>query len=695
MNSLTAALIWLASSLGAFAQTGGLPGTLSGTLTFGVSSSPTVTAVNLAPSSFVSGAPTGTTVGTITVAMSSGSFSGSLALSGASASNFTLVGSTLQTNGALACTSYALTITATQGSSSLPLNTTITCSSTTVQTPGPSAAVYAAPFYTCTTNEYVATSGSDTTGTGSSAAPWATLAHAQTAQTNGTGGVCINVAAGTYTGSLLVTAGGAGPTAGGYLVYRCQGLDTCHILASGGGHLVGIKQPANFVVFDGFNFDGNNTSTLGGLADACVGSDGDTYGTGQSSHHIWLLNNIMQNCNLAGISLNNKEWYYILHNTVENNAWTSGYQGSGIGMVVVQCIESGNANCASGSTYAGGTGTYTPSGMDTTYGYPFHILVQYNNVHGNQILSPANGGTVACGSHTDGNGIIFDTWLDETNHTLVYPYQSLASGNLTYSNGGRGIHVFSASNVTVANNTGYGDAQDICNNSYGLGELSQAGGDNNLWINNIAVAVQTTNTPSGCNTYCGGQVVPLIAGNGAYAAVNDQNNTYKSNLLYTIGAAPSLVGVGAGQPLLFNYEQSQQITASLSTAGVLTVSATAGNLLAQGTYLSAGSSFGATLAEITSQLTSTASGGALGGTGTYQTGYSGSAVASETMTTGVVLASQNKFATNPDLINPTTNFALSTSSPASPAISYGLTEGYLPTSATDDGACPSSASQCP
>src|SRR5215471_14334257 len=59
---------------------------------------PTISSVSLSNSSFAAGVPSGTVAGAISVKMSSGSFTGSLSLSGANASDFKIVGSNLETN---------------------------------------------------------------------------------------------------------------------------------------------------------------------------------------------------------------------------------------------------------------------------------------------------------------------------------------------------------------------------------------------------------------------------------------------------------------------------------------------------------------------------------------------------------------------------------------------------------------------
>src|SRR5262249_28554610 len=339
---------------------------------------------------------------------------------------------------------------------------------------------------------------------------------------------------GTYQQYVRIQHGGISPTSTGYVVYRCQALDACHILAPGGGHLWGFAKAGNFVVVDGFELDGNNSLQTEGVADTCIGTDDATYGAGKSSyqagassHHLWVLNNIIHHCNLSGVTLNNKEWFYTIHNTVYHNAWTSGYQGSGIGYVVLQCIEANGTNCYT----SGIAGTppsdynYTPSGNDLVFNtpsgyYPFHSVVAWNVVYNNRINY---NNPVGCSAHTDGNGIIMDTFLDNFSNTLTYPYQTLLMNNVSYYNGGRGIHIFKSSNVTEANNTVFNNLTDPCLSSNACvgSDLSQAGGSNNIWINNFSKSVQNST-----NNTCS-----LNAGSSGFSA--DTNNTYYNNILST------------------------------------------------------------------------------------------------------------------------------------------------------------------
>src|SRR5262249_57891505 len=230
--------------------------------------------------------------------------------------------------------------------------------------------------------------------------------------------------------------------------------------------------------------------------------------------------------NMSGVQMNDKEWFYTIHNTVYHNSFTSGFQGSGISYVSIQCIESGGTNCYT----SGITGTpssdfsYVPSGNDTaTFNgssswTPFHNVVAWNIAYNNRVTTG-----VPCASHTDGNGIIMDTFLDIFSSTLVYPHQTLVMSNVSYYNGGRGIHVFRSSNVTVANNTVFNNNTDTCLSAatYVLGDLSEQGGANNVWLNNASKTVTNVR-----NNSCA-----LVAGNGA--GVTDLNHSYNNNVLST------------------------------------------------------------------------------------------------------------------------------------------------------------------
>src|SRR5258708_17937131 len=174
--------------------------------------------------------------------------------------------------------------------------------------PGPMASLLATPtyssgigtVYSCSRNFYVATTGNDGAN-GSQATPWLTIQHADTTALQA--GDCINVAGGTFTwsGAFTLTKGGNAASTSGYVTYRCQTLNACKIVFAGGSTPVWAI-PLPYVVVDGFDVDGGEGATYGGLATACF--DSSIADTGTPGHHIWILNNRIHGCNLSGITFN-------------------------------------------------------------------------------------------------------------------------------------------------------------------------------------------------------------------------------------------------------------------------------------------------------------------------------------------------------------------------------------------------------
>lgn len=373
-------------------------------------------------------------------------------------------------------TTYHYAVVSTNGSgitatSSDQTLTTASVSATDLYTPGPSTALYSSPFYTCTTNYYVSTTGSDSND-GSSAHPWLTLQHADSA--GPTAGTCINVEPGTYASGVTINHGGTAATPSGYVVYRCTTLDGCKITESDKGFAIvppgaqGTGGPGpNYIVIDGFELAASSKVAYGAGINTWDNQPGgeDTIG----SHHIWVLNNIVHGYGEAGIAGSDGEYFYFIHNTAYNNAnVTCDAQGSGIGVVVPKAIP-----------------RYTPTSMDTAYG--FKIVVEYNISYDN-ILTQCGNATNPY--DTDGNGIIFDTW--DGSGTTFGPYagSGLAAFNLVYQNGGKGIQVFrnSAATIVIANNTSYENQQDPFNDGAG-GEINLNGSADTTVINNISYPV--------------------------------------------------------------------------------------------------------------------------------------------------------------------------------------------------------------
>ncbi len=340
--------------------------------------------------------------------------------------------------------------------------------------PGPSTAFFANPPYTCVNNYYVATNGSDS-NPGTQASPWLTMQNADTAAGGRVAGDCVNVAPGAYAGGIMPTRGGnlAAPT--GYVVYRCQTLDGCIITASGGNadpafNVASTGSGPNFLVLDGFELAASSMTLYGVGASVYFPDGADTGGT--TSHHIWIINNIIHGYGQAGVGTGGGEYIYFLHNLAYGNTNVAcSAQGSGLGMVIARA-------------FAG----YTPTTADLAWA-PFHNVIAWNVAHDN-IINQC--GTASNPYDTDGNGIIIDTFNNAGGTNVNYPYQTLVANNVSYNNGGKGVHVFRSDYVTVANNTAYNNNLDPFNNGIGRGEIDSYSGQNNVIINNIAYPVPAT-----------------------------------------------------------------------------------------------------------------------------------------------------------------------------------------------------------
>jgi serralysin len=355
--------------------------------------------------------------------------------------------------------------------------------SASVQVPGPSAALFASPYYKCVTNYYVSTSGSDSND--GQTKPWQTLQQADSAKVSA--GSCINVAPGTYDGVLLHNGGNAA-TATGYVVYRCQTLDACIIKGDGGvngSSAFDFVQttngtPPNFIQIDGFEMVGQGTFYPIGVN--VYNGDGSRK---VASHHVWVLNSIVHGFGQSGLQLNNSEYLYAIHNTLYGNSNTvCDAQGSGISYWAPNAVagynptadDRTNPNSLLGPTWVNGS----------TF---FHNVIEWNVTY-NNALTQCN--TANSPGDTDGNGIIMDSFLNNN-----YPNETLVAFNVTYNNGGGGIHVFYSGNVTVANNSCFNNYLDPANNATWRGCIDDADGFSNTYLNNIALAIPAITTT--CN----------------------------------------------------------------------------------------------------------------------------------------------------------------------------------------------------
>ena len=400
-----------------------------------------------------------------------------------------------------------------------------------VHKPGPSQALFDAPYYKCNKNVYVNGTNGNDSAAGTQAAPWKTLKKAN--DSNPGAAACVIVAAGTYNG-FTVNHGGNAATATGYLTYRCEEMDACTINGNGYNGTIAVhfsfdglsataaNAPNNYVIFDGFILKSNGGTFYPIGFNQYNGDNSNKI----AAHHIWFLNGVVHGFGQSGLSMCCADYHYVMHSTFYNNSRTQcDAQGSGLAVNTEHDLPG-----------------YTPTADDkkpnAVFGFPtweigdgtfFHIVQAFNVVY--------NNGTNKCGSannkyDSDGNGIIYDT--NDLNNTVPFHHPMLAYGNITYNNGGSAIHVFQSCNIWQANNSAFNSYLDPYNGVDARGTLSESGGTTscpNRFYNNISVAIAATRPSSGCN-YTSGS--PLQWNSALLTLPQSGSSPAESNMTFMI-----------------------------------------------------------------------------------------------------------------------------------------------------------------
>jgi parallel beta-helix repeat protein len=159
----------------------------------------------------------------------------------------------------------------------------------------------------------------------------------------------------------------------------------------------------------------------------------------QRSHHVIIRKNIVAKCPGGGIYSTRADYVRVEDNVIWGNAYYSPYGNSGLSF-------------------------YQNWNSDNSTKRKFFIL--RNLIYSNKNLIPAFQSSENLNRRviTDGNGII----IDDSRNTQTYsgstgePYvgSTYIANNIVYENSARGIHVFSSDNVSIVNNTTYGNSSE-------------------------------------------------------------------------------------------------------------------------------------------------------------------------------------------------------------------------------------------
>ena len=190
-----------------------------------------------------------------------------------------------------------------------------------------------------------------------------------------------------------------------------------------------------YIEVRGLHIRGNANVADKKYPDALNRSDPRTNGNGlavegrytqNTPHHLRFADNVVEYNSGAGISVLEADWVTIENNITRNNCWWMIFAGSGISILGA-------------------------SNFDATEGGYKH-LVRNNVSHGNRCFLKWK----TINQFSDGNGIILD--VNRRTHDRPegrFLGRTLVQGNLSYNNGGSGIHAFKANRVDIINNTAW------------------------------------------------------------------------------------------------------------------------------------------------------------------------------------------------------------------------------------------------
>lgn len=147
---------------------------------------------------------------------------------------------------------------------------------------------------------------------------------------------------------------------------------------------------------------------------------------GGKNHHIRYVDNTVRDVPGGGLSAIAGDHVTVLGNRVYDNSHHMRYAGSGISL-------------------------FRAWDFDTDTGYKNFVL--QNISAGNRCYVP----WPVVGKISDGNGIIIDDFWNYQKgaSNIIYGGRTLIQNNLTFGNGGSGIHAFAANHVDIVHNTAY------------------------------------------------------------------------------------------------------------------------------------------------------------------------------------------------------------------------------------------------
>ncbi|MGW7157467.1 right-handed parallel beta-helix repeat-containing protein [Streptomyces sp. NPDC054887] len=297
---------------------------------------------------------------------------------------------------------------------------------------------------------YVSPNGSDGNAGTSPAKPLRTL---QKAADSTAPGDTVSIMNGTYkeraNGSDVVVISRSG-RAGAPITFQAHPGHRPVIAPVTAWNGIRINGAAHIVV-RGLEIKGNNAGISLSEAERGASTKRGTYNTnclwaeknkrsGATPHHITIVGNTVHHCPGLGIGAGDADHVTIDRNHVYSNSWYSVFATSGISILAARDV-------------------------DTADGRKYKIRITNNTVYDNESKVKWE----KCNCYSDGNGIIIDTLKDKAKAGATGPdYRGrvLVANNVSYNNGGSGIHAYKSQHVDILHNTAYQNGRSTRMDSY-------------------------------------------------------------------------------------------------------------------------------------------------------------------------------------------------------------------------------------
>ncbi|MFP5042341.1 T9SS type A sorting domain-containing protein [Parasediminibacterium sp. JCM 36343] len=324
----------------------------------------------------------------------------------------------------------------------------------------------------------------------------------------------------------------------------------------------------SYLIFDNIEVAGDMNGVYGGLVLTQAG--GNTVGTNARNYYlahgnslsgyVWADPEIAYQTSGIGIDGNS-------HHIKLSNCIIHDFPGGGIGAKNADYITFEDNivyNCSNYSIYgSSGISFLTPSNFDahSPIGDNVYEMIIRRNICYN------NKGLViyyTTGALSDGNGIIADVNINGVSGYTGSSYtgETLIENNISYRNGGGGVHAVGAQNVVVRNNTTFENGQVLA-----YAEMDASYGSKNMrYTNNIACAknggkcIDNAYSPGGASYYnVNINYSNNIFYNGSITPTSMQGVT---NINYSTGI-PNFVNVAVAP---FDFRLNTAITSPVSSA---------------------------------------------------------------------------------------------------------------------------------